>query len=355
MSFAAAVAKQPALPVMPIPAHHVQALHPFTVLIDFDRVLSDSTRAQRNSFVLRDLAAPADEISGVYMLPASQLLRVNFKSEGPYLAALAKLRGGVPCSAAEGRTVCGWSPSDTITKVRLCGVPERLSKAAVWGHMGLFGQVLSAMKGMDEDYPSAADGVVYFTLLLKEGATLPSFINVVDHEGTLAEVIMVHTDQGRRHCYRCGHTGHQARFCRAAHRHPGAPASLWSTLVLTLPAAPAVPAPPASPAPATPATLAPAPARAASAASPKREKPAALATPSLPSASASSPPAPAATPAASPPAPAATPAADPLDPGEGQVLTLVHEKEEGYTGSPERSRSPLRPEKFKKLPKKRPK
>ncbi len=264
MSFAAAVAKQPALPVMPIPAHHVQALHPFTVLIDFDRVLSDSTRAQRNSFVLRDLAAPADEISGVYMLPASQLLRVNFKSEGPYLAALAKLRKGVPCSAAEGREVCGWSPSDAVTKVRLCGVPERLSKAAVWGHMGLFGQVLSAMKGMDEDYPSAADGVLYFTLLLKEGAALPSFINVVDPQGTLADVIMVHTDQGRRHCYRCGHTGHQARFCRAAHRHPGAPASLWSTLVLPLPAAkspapavleapaaPAVSAPPASPAPAT--------------------------------------------------------------------------------------------------------
>ncbi len=36
---------------------------------------------------------------------------------------------------------------------------------------------------------------LYFTLLLKEGATLPSFINVVDHQGTLAEVIMVHTDQ----------------------------------------------------------------------------------------------------------------------------------------------------------------
>jgi len=215
---------------------------------------------------------------------------------------------------------------------------------------------------MDEDYPSAADGVLYFTLLLKEGATLPSFINVVDPQGTLADVIMVHTDQGRRHCYRCGHTGHQARFCRAAHRHPGAPASLWSTLVLPLPAAespapapaaPAVSAPPASPAPATTGTLSPAPAPAVSvsrpepkspAASPKREKPAVLATPFLPPASASSPP-----------APAATPAADPLDPGEGQVLTPAHEKEEGSTGSPERSRSPLRPEKLKKLPKKRPK
>ena len=59
-------------------------------------------------------------------------------------------------------------------------MPEHLSKSAMWRHMGLFGQVLSAMKGMDDDYPSAADGVLYFTLLLKEGATLPSFINMVD-------------------------------------------------------------------------------------------------------------------------------------------------------------------------------
>ena len=355
---------------------HLPQLHPHALLINAREAFPGASRADRNDLLLKDLAVPAREVLGVYTVPATQLLRVNFRSFEPFVAALAKLRRGVPWTAAEGRPVFGWSTADSATRVRLTGVPEHLVDAPLREHLSGFGQVLSMVRGLDEAFPKAYDGRVTVTLLLKEGVVLPHFIQLHDRRGVPADLLFVHVDGARRHCFRCGLTGHVGLHCKAAGRHPGAPASLWSTLVVpdkrpAFPApAPAASAPaPAAPAPSAPAPSAPAPsAPAPSAAAPSAPAPAAPSAPApsapAPSAPAPSAPAPSAAapapsasapsvPALSAPAPAATPAADPLDPGEGQVLTPAHEKEEGSTGSPERSRSPLRPEKFKKLPKKR--
>jgi hypothetical protein len=52
----------------------------------------------------------------------------------------------------------------------------------------------------------------------------------VDAAGSIATRLFVHTDDHRRRCARCGHTGHVGQYCRAGARAPGADAALWSTL-----------------------------------------------------------------------------------------------------------------------------
>jgi hypothetical protein len=64
----------------------------------------------------------------------------------------------------------------------------------------------------------------------------------VDGSSRPPEIIYVHSDIHRRHCYRCGHSRHVGLYCRASTHLPGTEA-LWSTLVLP----PPPPCPPASP------------------------------------------------------------------------------------------------------------
>jgi hypothetical protein len=53
---------------------------------------------------------------------------------------------------------------------------------------------------------------------------------VIDDGGAIATRLFVHTDDHRRRCARCGHTGHVGQFCKAGSRAPGADAALWSAL-----------------------------------------------------------------------------------------------------------------------------
>jgi hypothetical protein len=55
-------------------------------------------------------------------------------------------------------------------------------------------------------------------------------VEVVDANGAIATRLFVHTDDHRRRCARCGHTGHVGQFCKAGSRAAGADAALWSVL-----------------------------------------------------------------------------------------------------------------------------
>ena len=226
------VVQQLAAAAAEVPARLLPQLHPYAVLIDIQAVWRDAGREERNSFVLKALAVPAADVSGIYVVPETQLLRVSFESKVAYLEALAKLRRGVPRPEGGGRPVFGWAISDTVVKVRVCGVPEHLRMVWLREHLGQFGQVLLAQRSLDPDFPAASDGVVYVTLLLREGVALPHFIRLVDTRGAPGDLLMVHRDHGKRYCYVCGQTGHVGQFCKLRGRHPGAPSSLWSTLVV---------------------------------------------------------------------------------------------------------------------------
>jgi hypothetical protein len=52
----------------------------------------------------------------------------------------------------------------------------------------------------------------------------------VDGNGAIATRLFFHTDDHRRRCARCGHTGHVGQFCKAGSRAAGADAALWSVL-----------------------------------------------------------------------------------------------------------------------------
>jgi hypothetical protein len=104
--------------------------------------------------------------------------------------------------------------------------------------------------------------VVHLTMQIPPDSALPSFIDLQDVGGHLAEHLFVFTDQHRRRCFRCGHTGHVGQFCWSSLKVVGAPPNLWSTLVLPDSLSgqpPAVEASPPAAAPSAAASAAPLP------------------------------------------------------------------------------------------------
>jgi hypothetical protein len=238
----------------PTPLHHIAYLQGHAVLIDLRAARPNLSKEERNSFLLNDLGVSPADVTDVFMVPSTQLLRVGFHAEGPCLAALAKLQVGVPWAAADGALVYGWLPADSLSRVRVSGCTPHLDTDRVAAHMAQFGRVVQSARGVDRSFGNVFDGVIHFTIQLHSDITLPHFINIEDDGGHLAERLFVFSDQHRRRCFRCGHTGHVGQFCRAAIKASGASEALWSKMVLPAgaPAPPlavfAVPPPPPPPA-----------------------------------------------------------------------------------------------------------
>ena len=98
---------------------HLSQLHPNALLTEARDVLPDASRAEPNEFLLKDLTVPAGEVSGVYMVPDTQLLRVNLRSFEPF----ADLRSFEPFAAALsklGRESCGLLLVDVCVWMVLC-------------------------------------------------------------------------------------------------------------------------------------------------------------------------------------------------------------------------------------------
>jgi hypothetical protein len=226
----------------PTPLHHIAYLQGHAVLIDLRSVRPSVSKEERNAFLLQDLGLSVADVTDVFMVPSTQLLRVGFAAAEPCQAALAKLQAGVPWAAADNALVYGWSPADSLSRVRVSGCTPGLDLDLVAAHMAQFGRVVQSARGRDRSFGNVFDGVIHLTMQIPPDATLPSFIDLKDEGGHVAERLFVFTDQHRRRCFRCGHTGHVGQFCRAVTRSSGAPASLWSTMVLPAGPPAAVPA-----------------------------------------------------------------------------------------------------------------
>jgi hypothetical protein len=73
--------------------------------------------------------------------------------------------------------------------------------------------------------------VVLFTMQIPPDTALPSFIDLKDTGGRLAECLFVYTDQHRR-CFGCGHTGPCQPDLPLPPQDGGPQPTLWSTLML---------------------------------------------------------------------------------------------------------------------------
>jgi hypothetical protein len=187
----------------PTPLHHVAYLQGFAVLIDLRAVKPNLSKEERNQFLLQDLAVDIATVTDVFMVPSTQLLRVGFVAAEPCQAALDKLQAGVPWSAAGGAIVYGWAPSDSLSRVRVTGCTQALSIEWLVAHMAQYGRVVQSARGVDRSLGNVFDGVVHFTMQIQPDAVLPSFIDLQDAGGHLAERLFVFTDQHRRRCFTC--------------------------------------------------------------------------------------------------------------------------------------------------------
>jgi hypothetical protein len=124
----------------------------------------------------------------------------------------------------------GWAPGDSVTAARISAVPDCFSAEDIRSHFQQFGRVTRAVRGHDLFFKNAFNGIVHLSITVSPGFTLPHFVEVVDANGAIATRLFVHTDDHRRRCARCGHTGHVGQFCKAGSRAAGADAALWSVL-----------------------------------------------------------------------------------------------------------------------------
>jgi hypothetical protein len=212
------------------PLHHVPALSANAVFIDLRMVKPSVTTEERKDFLLKDLRVSVDEVSEIWPEPESQLLRLVFFTADQYRRYHEHLTAGVPWSACRGDLVYGWLPGDTVTSVRLTGVPATLPDAAIRERFSQFGLVTRVFRSKDKVFTRAANGVAHISIPVSPGFTLPAFVWLVDADGCTDKRMLVHSDASRRRCSRCGTTGHVAQFCRASRRAAGADAALWSVI-----------------------------------------------------------------------------------------------------------------------------
>ena len=221
-------------PVHESPLNHIPALNENAIFIDLRSVKADFSMEERNDFLLKDLKCKASEVKGIFPDPSTLLLRVSFKSADLFECYSARLAAGVPWAACASALVYGWAPGDSVTAVRVSAVPDCFPVEAIRDHFQQFGRVTSAVRGHDRFFKSAFNGIVHLSLTITPGFTLPHFVEVVDANGAIATRLFVHTDDHRRRCARCGHTGHVGQFCRAGSRAVGADAALWSFLTIPM-------------------------------------------------------------------------------------------------------------------------
>jgi hypothetical protein len=212
------------------PLNHVPALNTNALFVDLRSVKADFSMDERNDFLLKDLGCKFTDIKGIFPDPSTLLLRISFASTAIFERFRDRLAAGVAWAACGNSLVYGWAPGDSVTAVRVSAVPDCFTAEDIRRHFQQFGRVTRAVRGHDRFFKNAYNGIVHLSITLTPGFTLPHFVEVVDDGGAIATRLFVHTDDHRRRCARCGHTGHVGQYCKAGSRAPGADAALWSAL-----------------------------------------------------------------------------------------------------------------------------
>ncbi len=143
--------------------HQLRAAHP------------NLSKKERNSFLLLDLGVNPADVTDVFMVPSTQLLRIGFHA-GLCLTALAKLQSGVPWTAAD--------PGVYVIPCRLL-VPgpnfwlhPHLAMDHVVAHMVQFSRVVQSAGGVDCPLGNVFDGVIPFIIQLHNNITFLHFISI---------------------------------------------------------------------------------------------------------------------------------------------------------------------------------
>lgn len=214
------------------PLRHLDKSHGPSFLIDFQAAKPEATNKERVKFVKEQLKVPPEEVTDFFVdsLTAKQLVTV--RSEEICAAAVAQLRRGVVWPAARGARVYGSASADNLLAVRVSAVHSGFPLPHLLQHMARFGVILRHHRGGEADFPNASSGVIHLSMIVADVTALPHYICVVDGEGTLSQVLPVHTDHSGRCCFYCGRTNHSSPWCRFTQRDPAAPESYWSEMVL---------------------------------------------------------------------------------------------------------------------------
>jgi hypothetical protein len=76
--------------------HHIGHLHGHAVMIDLRTVCSNVSKEERKDFLLRGPAIMPAEVVDVFMVPLTQLLRIDFRKTAPCEAVTLRIATGAP-------------------------------------------------------------------------------------------------------------------------------------------------------------------------------------------------------------------------------------------------------------------
>jgi hypothetical protein len=137
-------------------------------------------------------------------------LLVKLKTDEKFKEILEKGEKGISWTKYNS-VVFGWSITDFLTNVRIINVTIHIDHEKIRQKMAEFGQLIHFSVGYHKKMPGVRDGSINIKMKVKEGVTIPSFIDIV----SMGECLQIFTDSGPRVCFKCTKVGHIAAFCRS--------------------------------------------------------------------------------------------------------------------------------------------
>jgi hypothetical protein len=185
-----------------------------------------------------DLKLRAADMVEAQLHSLTNMVMVKLKTEDLYTRVSQLLMEGVVWSQF-GEKVYGWSVQEALTTIKIINLTCHINLDKVKAKMEEFGVIVSSKLGTVRELPGVLDGTLQLRMRLKEGAILPSFIEI----GAMGESLQVFCDQQERVCFRCLQKGHIAPYCRRRAKaldHSRPLPKSWATIAGGFPALPVV-------------------------------------------------------------------------------------------------------------------
>ena len=166
--------------------------------------------ADQYSLVKNGLKTKPGQVCEIQFHSVSRNLVVGLEGDEVYQSALQKLEQGITWNKYPGVKIYGWSTSEYLTPVSVQNWSKYLNFDNLKKKIEMYGKIISTQFGFFKEDPKCLNGTVHFRMKLKEGAILPSFVEI---EG-IGEYLQIVSDNTEKVCFKCTEKGHFATFCR---------------------------------------------------------------------------------------------------------------------------------------------
>jgi len=179
-------------------------------------------------FIKDDLKIKADDLVECQLHSITNFLLIKLKTQELYNSVLENISKGVLWRKFNS-TVFGWSTTENLANVKVINLTVHINTSKVLKKMEEYGKIIHSKLGTHKDLPGVLDGSLHLKMKLRQGVTLPSFIEV----DSMGENLQVFSDFSERVCFKCTKKGHIAPFCKFKSMNAAqkAKSTSWASIV----------------------------------------------------------------------------------------------------------------------------